>query len=134
MNLDFLKMDEDLKNRILVILAVFSVIFFFGTLSSCNSAIRQKTSRDKEMAMRLALEERISKFSQETSSLQERAKAKETEALELKKKLEDMEKDSLQDKLINQSLKEELQKVTKLKEKLESDLKEASANEKKLKK
>ncbi len=134
MNLDLLKMDENLKNRILIILAVCLVIFLFGTLSSCNNAMRQKTSRDKEMAMRIALEERVSKFSQETSSLQEKAKAKEAEVLELKKKLEEIEKDLVQDQMINQSLKEELSKVTKIKEKLENDLKEALANEKKLKK
>jgi len=134
MKIDFLKMNEELKNRIIIGLAVFSCIFFFGTLSSCNSAMRQKAARDKEMAVRLAIEEKLSKFSQETSSLTEKAKAKEKEAQELKVKLDTVEKDLVQNQLINQSLKEELQKVTKLKESLENDLKEAQAGAKKLKK
>jgi len=132
MKIDFLKMDEELKNRIIIGLAVFSCVFFFGTLSSCNNAVRQKAARDKEMAARLAIEEKISKFSQETFSLEEKAKAKEKEVQELKAKLDEAEKDLVQNQMINQSLKEELQKVTKLKESIENDLKAAQA--KKLKK
>ncbi|MDD5465736.1 MAG: hypothetical protein PHP73_05300 [Candidatus Omnitrophica bacterium] len=120
------KMDEVLKNRILIILAALSVVFFFGTLSSCSSAMRQKAARDKEMAARLALEERMSKFSQDKSTLEERAKAKEKEAQELKNTLEAAKKALLQDQMVNQSLKEELEKVTKLKDALEENLKEAA--------
>jgi len=109
-------MDEALKNRILIILAVLSCIFFFGTLSSCNSAMRQKASRDKEMAARLALEEKMSKFSQEKSVLEEKVKAKEKEAQDLTETLEATKKALVQDQLVNASLKEELQKETKLKE------------------
>lgn len=116
-------MGEPLKNRILIILAALSVVFFFGTLSSCNSAMRQRAARDKEMAARLALEERMSKFSQEKSALEERAKAKEKEAQELRDALEAAK---LQDRLVNQSLKEELEKVTKLKDALEENLKDAA--------
>lgn len=128
------KMDEALKNRIVIILAVFSAVFFFGTLSSCNSAMRQKAGRDKEMAARLALEERTSKYVQEKSALEEKAKAKENEADELKAALEATKKTLVQNQLVNMSLKEELQKVTKLKETLEEDLKQALANGKKFKK
>ncbi len=128
------KMDEALKNRIVIILAVFSAVFFFGTLSSCNSAIRQKAARDKEMAARLALEERTSKYVQEKSALEEKTKAKENETEELKAALEATKKVLVQNQLVNMSLKEELQKVTKLKETLEEDLKQALANGKKFKK
>jgi hypothetical protein len=127
-------MDETLKNRIVLILAVLSAIFFFSSLSSCNSAMRQKAARDKEMAARLALEEKMSKFSQEKSVLEEKAKAKEKETQEVKAALEATKKALVQDQLINQSLKEELQKVTKLKEVLEEELKQASGNVKKPKK
>jgi hypothetical protein len=120
-----LKMDEILKNRILIILAILSSIFFFGTLSSCNSAMRQKVARDKEMAARLALEEKMSKFSQEKSVLEEKVKAKEKEAQDLTETLEATKKALVQDQLVNASLKEELQKETKLKEALEENSKEA---------
>ena len=127
-------MDEALKNRIVIILAILSAVFFFGTLSSCNSAIRQKAARDKEMAARLALEEKTSKYVQEKSALEEKAKAKEKEAQELKAALEAAQKALAQEQLVDQSLKEELQKVTKLKETLEEDSNQALLNGKKPKK
>lgn len=109
-------MEDGLKNRIVIILAVLSLVFFFGTLSSCNSAMRQKTDREKERAVRLQLEEKMNKFSQERSALEERAKAKEKEAEEAKAALEETKRILVQEQLVNQSLKDELQKVTKLKE------------------
>ncbi len=128
-------MMEALKNRIVIILAILSVVFFFGTLSSCNNAIRQKAGRDKEMSARLALEERSSKYVQEKSALEEKVKVKESQAQELKVALETIKKTLVQDQLVNESLKEELQKETKLKEALEEELKQALANDgKKIKK
>lgn len=127
-------MNEVLKNRIVIILAILSVVFFFGTLSSCNSAIRQKAARDKEMAARLALEERTSKYAQEKSALEEKAKAKESQVQELKVDLETVKKALVQDQLVNMSLKEELQKITKLKETLEEELKRVLVNGKNPKK
>ena len=109
-------MDENLKNRIVVILAILTAIFFFGTLSSCNSAIFQKSRSNKEMAARLALEEKISKFSQERLALEEKAKAKEKEAEAAKDELEKAKKALLQEETINQGLKEQLKKITELKE------------------
>ncbi len=123
-----------MKNRILIILAILSLVFFFGTLSSCNSAMRQKTGRNKEMAARLQLEERVNKFSQERSVLDEKAKAKEKEAEEVKITLEATKKVLVQEQLVNQSLKDELQKITKLKEALEDDLKRASVSGKNFRK
>jgi predicted RNase H-like nuclease (RuvC/YqgF family) len=127
-------MDEALKNRIVIILAILSVVFFFGTLSSCSSARHQKTAREKEMATRLALEEKTSKYAQEKSALEEKAKARENQVQELKASLETAKKALVQDQLVSQSLKEELQKVTKLKETLEEELRQARVNGKKTKK
>jgi thioesterase domain-containing protein len=127
-------MDEALKNRIVIFLAILSAVFFFGMLSSCNSAMRQKAARDKEMAARLALEEKTSKYAQVKSALEEKTKAQENEAEELKVALEAAKKALVQDQSVTLSLKEELQKVTKLKEDLEEQLKQALVNGKKLKK
>lgn len=123
-----------MKNRVVIILAILSLILFFGTLSSCNSAMRQKTGRDKEMAARLQLEERISKFSQERSALEEKVKAKEKESEEVKITLEVTKKVLVQEQLINQSLKDELQNITKLKDALSDDLKKASVSGKNFRK
>ncbi|MBU0548047.1 MAG: hypothetical protein KJ710_04790 [Candidatus Omnitrophica bacterium] len=109
-------MEDALKNRIVIILAISTTIFFFGTLSFYNSAMRQKSGRDKEMAVRLQLEEKINKFSQERSALEERAKAKEKEAEEVRTALEETKGILVQEQLVNQGLKEELKNVTKLKE------------------
>ena len=127
-------MDETLKNRIVIILAILSAVLFFSTFSSCSSAIRQKAARDKEMAARLALEEKTSKYAQEKSALEEKDKVKENQLQELKVSLEVVKKTLVQDQLVNQSLKEELQKVTKLKETLEGELRQALVNGKKSKK
>ncbi len=127
-------MDEALKDRILITLSVLTAIFFFSTLSSCNSAMRQRSARDKEMAARLALEEKSGKYSQEKSALEEKAKAKENEVVELKATLDATKKALLQDQLVSQSLKDELQKVTKLKENLEEQLQQAVSDGKKPKK
>ncbi|MFA6357574.1 MAG: hypothetical protein WCY09_02770 [Candidatus Omnitrophota bacterium] len=116
-------MFENLKSRVVIVLGILLVLFFFSTLSSCNSAMRQKTARDKEMAARLVLEEKVNKFSQDRAVLEEKAKAKEKEVSELKITLENVNKSLIQEQMVNQSLKDELQKVAKLKETLENDSK-----------
>jgi len=122
-----------LKNRTILILSVLSVLFFLGAVSSCNNARSQKASRDEEKVARLQLEEKMSKFSQEKSVLEEKAKAKEKESQELKDTLDSTKKSLVQEQLVNQSMREELEKVSKLKESLEEDLKNAQAEARKAK-
>lgn len=118
-------MEETIKTRIIVILAILSVMFFIMTIGSCSSAYRQKLSRNREMATRLDLEEKMSKFLQEKMALDDKIKAEDTALEEEKAAHQATKKALVQEQLVNQSLKEELQKVTKLKEALEDDLKEA---------
>jgi Skp family chaperone for outer membrane proteins len=118
-------MGENIKNQIILILAVVTIIFFIIALGSCSNAGRLKNARDKEMSARLDLEEKMSKFSQEKTGLQEELKGKEKELQEEKATHEASKKALVQEQLVNQSLNEELAKVTKLKETLEEDLKEA---------
>ncbi len=126
--------EQGLKDKALIVLAVLTVIFCFGMISSCSNTSRQKSAWRTEMSKRLDLEERMTKFSQEKSGLEEKAKAKVKE-LEVEQTANQATKKALlQEQLINMSLKEELQKVTKLKEALEKDLKDALVNGKKLKK
>ncbi len=117
-------MDETIKNRIILILAILTALFLIGMINSCSNAYRQKVARDKEMATRLDLEEKMNKFSQEQTTLNDKLKAKEKELEEEKAAHQATKKALVQEQLVNQSLKEELQKVTKLKEALEEDLKE----------
>jgi len=62
-------MEDVLKNRIILILAVVTIMFFIITVGSCSNAQRLKGARDKEMATRLDLEEKATKFSQEKTAL-----------------------------------------------------------------
>lgn len=115
-------MEETIKNRIILVLAILTAIFFVATVNSCSNTYRQKTARDKEMAARLDLEEKMNKVTQEKAATEEKLNKEleeETTAHQAtKKSLE-------QEQLVNQTLKEELQRVTKLKEAIEEDLKEA---------
>jgi len=104
-------MEEELKNRIVIILAVLFAVFFFGTLSSCNNARHQQAAYEKERATRIQLEEKEGRFLQEKTALEEKAKTKEKEAEEAKAALEATKKILVQEQLVNQSLKEELQKT-----------------------
>ena len=127
-------MEEKLKDKVILVLGIFCLLFFISAVNSCNGSFRQKVARDKEMAARLALEEKTSKYAQDKSALEEKAKAKESQVEELTASLETTKKALIQDQLVNMSLKEELQKVTKLKETLEEELKQALINGKKNKK
>lgn len=118
-------MEESIKNRVILILGILTIIFFIGTVGSCSNAAHLKSSRDKEMATRLDLEEKISKFVQEKQSIETMVNSLSQELEEEKAAHQATKKALLQEQLVNQSLKEELVKVTKLKEALEEDLKEA---------
>jgi chromosome segregation ATPase len=118
-------MEESLKNRVILILGIATIIFFIGTVNSCNNAHRNRLARDKEMVARLDLEEKINKFSQEKKAIEDKVSSL-TQGLEEEKAAHQATKKALvQEQLVSQSLKEELQKVTQLKEALEEDLKEA---------
>jgi len=127
-------MEESLKNRIILILAGFAILFFITTVSSCGTAHRQRSARDKEMATRLDLEEKMNKFTQEKTAIEAKLNAANQDLAAEKASHDSTKKALLQEQLVNQSLKEELQKVTKLKEALEEDLKDALTGKTKTKK
>jgi len=118
-------MEETIKDRIILVLAILTAIFFVATVNSCSNTYRQKTARDKEMAARLDLEEKMNKFTQEKASTEEKLNTANKELEEEKTAHQATKKALEQEQLVNQTLKEELQRVTKLKEALEEDLKEA---------
>lgn len=127
-------MEESLKNRIILILSILTVILFTGLISSCNNTYRQKKARDKEMSSRLDMEEKMGKFSNEKSIIEEKLKASQKELEEERQAHQATGKALAQEQLVNISLKDELDKVTRLKDALEEDLKEALAGGKKPKK
>jgi predicted RNase H-like nuclease (RuvC/YqgF family) len=118
-------MEEDIKNRIILILSVIAIILFISLIGSCSSAHKNKTARDKEMATRLDLEEMVNKFTQEKSSLEKQISNLKEDLQAAKSAEEAATKELTQEQLVNQSLTEEMQKIIKLKEALEDELKDA---------
>jgi len=86
-----------------------------------------KSARDKEMATRLDLEEKMSKYNQDKARVEEKMKSAVSVLEEEKTAHQATKKTLLQEQLVNQSLKEEILKVTKLKEAMEDDLKKCLA-------
>jgi len=123
-------MDESLKSRIILILSVLSAMLFIATVGSCRDAYMKSKSRDKEMVKRLDFEEKATKSMQEKAALEGNIQKLQKELEEEKASHQVTQKALLQEQMVNQSLKEELGKLTKLKEALEDDLKEALVNAK----
>lgn len=118
-------MEDALRGRLILILSILTLIFFIGTIGSCSNTIKMKTSRDKEMATRLDLEEKMNKVGQDRTALETKLNNAMQSLEEEKVAHQATKKALLQEQLVNQSLKEEIQKITKLKDALEEDLKDA---------
>ncbi|MBM3244161.1 MAG: hypothetical protein FJZ12_04955 [Candidatus Omnitrophica bacterium] len=127
-------MEQFFKNRLVVILSILSVSLLVINIGSCVGSYSQNSLRKKEMAQRIQAEEKLMAFSSEKASLADRLKAKEKELDEERVAFQATKSALLQEQLVCQTLKEELQKVTKVKEALETDLKKALADLKKARK
>jgi len=113
-------MEESIKSRVILILGILVIIFFMGTIRSCSTEKKLKLTLadlDREKAANWDAEQKTNEFKKEKNIL-------EKELEEVKDTYGANKKALLQEQLVNQSLKEELQKVIKLKDKLEEDLKE----------
>ena len=121
------------KEKPVVILAILSLILFVLNIGSCASSYSQNAARRKEMAARMDIEEKMVKANQEKSVLSEKLKSRDKDSEEEKVVYQAAKKALAQEQLVCQNLKDELQKVTKLKEALEENLKEALAANKKVK-
>lgn len=118
-------MEEEIEKRIILILTILTVIFFLVAVRSCSDVQKYRKAKDKETAFRFEIEDKMNKFLQEKQGYEEKVKNAFL-ALEEEKAAHQASKKALvQEQLVDQSLKEELEKVTKLKEALEEDLKEA---------
>lgn len=126
-------MKELFKAKPVVMLSILSVVLFVFNIGSCLSSCSQNSERKKEMAQRLDIEEKMTKGNQEKAALLEKLKAKEKELEEEKAAFQAAKKALTQEQLVGQNLKDELQKVTKLKEALEENLKAALVANKKAK-
>jgi len=119
------------KEKPVLMLAILSLVLFVLNIGSCVGSYSQNAARRKEMAQRLVSEEKMVKANQEKTALLEKLKVKEKELEDEKLSGQAAKKALIQEQLVCQNLKDELQKVTKLKEALEDNLKEAIAANKK---
>lgn len=118
-------MEETIKSRIILVLAILTLIFFIGTVSSCSSAYRNKLAQDKEIVKRMDLEEKLNKISQEKAKQEEKCTAARKELEEKKDDLQTAKNALAEERQVNKSLREDLDKTARLKEALEQDLREA---------
>jgi hypothetical protein len=117
--------EENIKGRLVLILGILNLIFLLLWVTSCNDVHKYKLLRDKEMSSRLDSEQKLDEFMKQKSGLEEKFSKTQQELSEVKAELETDKKTLLQEQLVSHSLKAELEKISKLKEALEEDLKEA---------
>jgi hypothetical protein len=100
------------KNNLNVLLIVVCGILVVSNIQSCNAGLRSKRARDKEMVSRLEAEEKLAEFNQQKQALEEKIKAKEQELVVERETHQATKKALVQEQLVNNSLKEELSKLT----------------------
>lgn len=120
-------MDDNFKSRGLLILGILNVIFLLFWVTSCNDVRKFKNARDKEMDSRLESEQKLDEFTKLKSGLEEKINKVQKDLEDGKAALEVARRSLLQEQLVSNSLKAELEKISRLKEALEVKLKEALA-------
>ena len=115
------------------ILGLLAIIFFIFSISSCQDAARQKGLVNQERRMRLEMEEKMMSLAKQNADLKQES-GQLQEMLEQEKATHQEAQQELNQEFsrlegeFNQEiaeLREELEKITRLKEKLEEDLKDA---------
>jgi succinate dehydrogenase/fumarate reductase flavoprotein subunit len=119
------KVGANIKNQLVLILGILCVLFLIVAVSSCQEKSRFKKAKEKEINLRFDVEEQLKKVMDEKAAFE--AKAKQlAQALEQQKSLaETAQKALVQEQLVNTSLKNEIVKISRLKDALEEDLKNA---------
>ena len=132
-------MEEAIKNRIIVILSLLTIILFISTINASLNSRRLNKELTNQKDIRFELEKKADFAFKEQTRLEEEKKSlsREKESLSiqiaeekkeferLKKESEQLKKDLHAEKLMTGALKNELEKMTRLKEQLEENLKEA---------
>lgn len=118
-------MEENFKGRLVLILGITNLIFILFWLGSCNIERKVMAARDKEMNIRLEAEQKLDEFTKQKTGLDDKISKVEQELAQEKAELQANKKTLAQEQMISNSLKSELEKISRLKEALEEDLKEA---------
>ena len=70
-------MEENIKGRAIIILAILTLLLFILNIGSCASSFSQGSARRKEMAQRMDLEEKFGKLNQEKAAVIDKLKVKD---------------------------------------------------------
>ena len=120
-------MEDNLKGKFILVLGILCAIFLLLWVSSCNDVRKFRSARDSEMNQRLDSEQKLGEYSKQKTTLEEKLAKAESAIADEKANLETTKKALLQEQLMSNSLKSELDKISKLKDQLEADLKSAMA-------
>jgi len=110
------------KNKTLIILAVVTLVLLISNITSCVNVYNQDSLRKKEMLQRMDIEEKMSKSAQDNAALALKLKTIQKELNDEIAAHQATKKMLIQEQMIGESLKDDLQRVTKIKEALEEEL------------
>lgn len=119
------------KNIVVIVLSAVALIFFLLWLKTISEVSKQKDIVTRKSAAFMDLEEKNAKLEKERFSLSEELKAAHAQLAQEKAEHSQTEKTLSQEQVAGQVLKVELERVTRLKESLEKDIKEVLAPEQK---
>lgn len=117
-------MEEGIKNRVILILTISVIILIISTISANMNVGRLKRELINQKDAKFELEKGLDSIFKEKTSLEEEKNSLLAQVEESKKEFEQITKDLQTEKLMTRALKGELEKMTRLKERLEEDLKE----------
>lgn len=118
-------MEDIAKNRVIAILGILVIIFLLLFLGANGNLNRQKNYASERAARVMDLEDKAFKLEKEKSALSEELKNAQAQLNEEKSIHEATKKTLSQEQVAESALKVELERITRLKETLEKDLKEA---------
>ncbi|MDD5565330.1 MAG: hypothetical protein PHG31_00330 [Candidatus Omnitrophica bacterium] len=104
-------MNEQLRQKLLVTLAISNVVLLIAAAGSCSGSHRQKLAKDKELYTRIEIEEKLNKMMQEIKALEAKIQEKDKTLEEEHKARTEISKLLNQERLLTQGLKEELSKL-----------------------
>lgn len=117
--------EDAVKNRLILIVSTLCLIFFFWAIGAHSEIAKYKKNMQDEIRKRIEMEEQNTNFLKEKSSLGENIKQLTTQIEVEKAAHETTKKTLIEEQITNDKLKEETEKITRLKEAIEEDLKEA---------
>ena len=117
-------MEEGMKNKIVLALGLLTIILFISSIRSCQNMTREKELVNQEMRTRMELEEQVLYLSKRNTDLEQQINQLQ-EAVNQQETNYQSDQQALNQEVAE--LREEIERITKLKDSLEKNLKKALA-------